>query len=321
MYIYSRALHFYDQFSQKKWISQLHTIACQYMLYQKGLEACNWAHADGWKHPFLISCFMPEWPTKGLCIFLNASHLEVSIVELNASFHRNSLWITSVIGLNGQMFHRWRPNWDLSNWRPNVVHPESLSSSSVTFKVCACVCFASQVFRLVGVAPRPPRPDTNSATWFILLAEMKSLVVVYSLWAQIRSINLRVLVGAAYCSWPSDPSWASQTLRSVVDILNQTKQMATHVCESVNQWPLVHVCGFWSEVTRECQLKMSLQKRFASSLKLCHHVDCLTAWCEEEKEMCRDLPISLCAGLLLFMRYHDNNDDDEISIWLRSLGF
>lgn len=178
------------------------------------------------------------------------------------------------------------------------------------------------VFCLAGVqACWRGSSDTNSATWFILFAEMKSLVVVYSLWALIRSINLRVLVGAAYCGWPSDPSWASQTLRSVVDILNQTKQMATHVWESVNQWPLVQVCGFWSEVTRECQLKMSLQKRFASSLKLCHHVDRLTAWCEQAQEMCRDLPISLCVGLFLLMRYHDNNNDDEISIWHRSLGF
>lgn len=117
------------------------------------LAACGWhysAHTNGWKHPWLPTTSLPTLcgykTTEGLCIFPNTGHLEVSIVRLNASFHRNSHWITSVIGFNGQMFHRWHPDWDLSNWRPNVVHPESLSSSSVTFNLCACVCFALQVF-------------------------------------------------------------------------------------------------------------------------------------------------------------------------------
>lgn len=118
------------------------------------LSACDWhysAHINGQKHPWLPTTSLPTLcrykTTEGLCIFPNTGHLEVSVVRLNASFHRNSHWITSVIGFNGQMFHRWHPDWDLSNWRPNVVHPESLSSSSVTFNLRACVCFALQVFR------------------------------------------------------------------------------------------------------------------------------------------------------------------------------
>lgn len=217
---------------------------------------------------------MPVWASEGLCVFLNTGHLEVSIVWLNASFHRNSPWITSIIGVNGQMFHRWRRNWDLSNWRPNVVHPESLSSSSVTFKVCAFVYFSSRVFSGVSAVLLSPLVSDY-------VVEMKSLVVVFSsLRVQIRSINLWILSIAAdpvrACPTSRVSSWHSEP-----NLTNGNTCLG--ICKSLTP---VQVCRFWSEVTRKCQLKMSLQKRFASSLKLCHHIGCLTAWCDREEMHC-----------------------------------
>lgn len=130
--------------------------------------------------------------------------------------------------------------------------------------------------------------------WVIQSAEMKSrvVVVVYRFCAQIKSVNLwirsiatdltQVTATSRVTSWHSAP-----------DLTNGNACLG--ICKSVTP---VRVCGFQSEVTSRCQRKMSLQKRFASSLKLRHRVGCLTAWCDGEK-MCRDFPVLLCREFVL----------------------
>lgn len=121
--------------------------------------------------------------------FLNAGHLEVSIVVLNASFHLNSPWIIGIVGLNGQMFHSWRIQTGISVTGDQMLSaPESLPLSTVTFKVGTRVCVL-------------PRRCLDSLVWhfvfssfsfFYLLkmsTEMKSPAVACSLWARIRSIK------------------------------------------------------------------------------------------------------------------------------------
>lgn len=172
------------------------------------------------------------------------------------------------------MFHCWRPNWDLSNWRPNVVHPESLSWSSVTFKVSVCVCFPLQVFRLVGTAPQP-WTDTHSPMWFNLSAEMKSLVVVYSLWAQITSINLFWFEHRI----ATDPLTQSKLVKlsdqqfSFCTRLNKWQHML--LCKSVNRWPLCMCADYgpkWQgSISWKCHFRIDLYQ--ASSC-----VTISTAW-------------------------------------------
>lgn len=123
---------------------------------------------------------------------------------------------------------------------------------------------------------------------------MKSrvVVVVYRFRAQIKSVHLwmgsiatdltQVIATSRVTSWHSAP-----------DLTNGNACLGT--CKSVTP---VLGCGFQSDVTSWCQRKMSLQKRFASSLKLHHRVGCLTAWCDGE-EMCRGFPVLLCREVVL----------------------
>lgn len=142
--------------------------------------------------------------TEGLCIFPNIGHLEVSMVQLNASFPHNSHWITSVIGFNGQMFHRWHADWDLSNWRPNVVHPESLSSRSVTFKLRACVCFALQVLKGLLALFLSPMVRHHLSVGYSVLGNEK-LCCCCCLQVPC-SDKISSSVDWRYCYWP-DPSY------------------------------------------------------------------------------------------------------------------
>lgn len=112
--------------------------------------------------------------------------------------------------------------------------------------------------------------------------------------AQIKSVYLCI------CSIAFDLTQVTATSRvtswhSAPDLTNGNACLG--ICESVTP---VLVRRFQSEVTSRCQRKMSLQKRFASSLKPRHRVGCLTAWCDGE-EICGDFPVLLCReSVLLF---------------------
>lgn len=136
--------------------------------------------------------------------------------------------------------------------------------------------------------------DTFSQ-WVIQSAEMKSCVYCCCCCLQVPcSDKICSSVDSKYCYWP-DPSHCNFQGHQLTFLTNGNSCLG--ICKSVTP---VLVRGFQSEVTSRCQRKMSLQKRFASSLKLRHRVGCLTAWCDGE-EMCRDFPVLLCReSVLLF---------------------
>lgn len=86
-----------------------------------------------------------------------------------------------------------------------------------------------------------PRPDTNSPTWFNLSAEMKSLVVVCSLWARIRSINLGFERRIA-ADLPTQPELVEPAGQQFTFCTRLNKWQHMFLCESVNHWPPVHAC-------------------------------------------------------------------------------
>lgn len=169
-------------------------------------------------------------------------------------------------------------------------HPPQVQWPSNYVRVCVLPC---RCWRVSWCCSSVRWSDTFSP-WVIWSAEMKSRVVgvVYRFRAQIKSVNLRIRSIAtaltqvtATCrvtSWHSAP-----------DLTNGNACLG--ICKSVTP---VRVCGYQSEVTSRCQRKMSLHKRFASSLKLRHRVGCLTAWCDGG-EMCRSFPGLLCRTFVL----------------------